>query len=1584
MTETVPQRSATDRVVRVFVSSTFRDMRAERDELVKHIFPQLRKLCEQRGVTWTDVDLRWGITDKQVDEGKVLPICLAEINNCRPFFIGLLGERYGWVPERGAISDDLIAEQPWLAEHLDHSVTELEILHGVLNDPAMANRACFYFRDPAYVETVPAADRVDFVESDAAGREKLLALKDRIRQSGLALYEDYSNPQALAERVLGDLTTAINQEFPPGTEPDPLSAEAAEHEAFAVSRARVYVGRDEYFARLDDHAAGKGPPLVVLGESGSGKSALLANWALRYRSQKRDEPLLMHFIGASAYSADWVAMLRRIMGELRRRFDIDGEIPTEPDDLRAEFANWLHIASARGRVVLVLDALNQLEDRDQAPDLAWLPGAIPANVRLIVSTLPGRSMDALANRDWPTMTVELLTLDERRRFIADYLATYTRSLDEARTKRIASAPQSANPLYLQTLLDELRVVGAHERLSEQIDGYLAAQSVPQLYEQILTRYEADYQRDRPNLVRDAMRLIWSARRGLSETELLELLGGDDEPLPRAHWSLLHFAADRSLVTRSGLINFSHDYLREAVAGRYLPTDADRHGAHTRLVDYFAPRDLSSRKVDELPWQLARADLPERLKDCLVDLDMFRELKTDTKKYELLGYWLQLGDSYDKVTEYTRALDEYESASGAGPDLASRLNEVALFLRECAEYGGTEPLYRRALAISEASFGPDHPDVARGLNNLAELLSATNRHSEAEPLYRRALAIDEASFGPDHPNVAIGLNHVAKLLRATNRHSEAEPPYRRSLAIFEASFRPDHPNVATALSGLAGLLDDTNRHSEAETLYRRALAINEASFGPDHPDVATKLNNLSLLLHTTNRHSEAEPLYRRALAINEASFGPDHPNVAAGLNNLAGLLDATNRHSEAEPLYRRALAIDEASFGPDHPNVATGLNNLAGLLDATNRHSEAEPLVRRSLAINEASFGRDHPEVAAGLSSLAALLYTTNRHSEAEPLMRRALAIDEASFGPDHPNVARHLSSLAELLRATNRHSEAEPLMRRVLVIDEASFGPDHPNVARDLSSLAELLRATNRHSEAEPLMRRVLVIDEASFGPDHPNVARGLNNLAMLLSATNRHSEAEPLYRRSLAICEASFGPDHPDVATRLNNLAALLSDKDRHSEAEPLYRRALAISEASFGPDHPDVAIRLNNLAALLSDKNRHSEAEPLYRRALAINEASFGPDHPNVAAGLNNLAGLLDATNRHSEAEPLYRRALAIDEASFGPDHPNVATGLNNLAGLLDATNRHSEAEPLYRRALAIDEASFGPGHPKVAIRLNNLAVLLRATNRPSEAEPLYRRALAIDEASFGPDHPNVAIRLNNLAELLDAMNRHSEAEPLYRRALAINEASFGPDHPTVARGLSKLAALLDRKGEYTGAEVQFYKALEDAPDDMVVLGNCAFFLQNSWQDFPGAKDLYLRALQADPADGINHMNYAGLCMVMGAAREAEEHLREAWRLVAGEADRFAARTLFLRAALAETRRDNAALYLGQLKTVFGQGIQPMPSRNTTVREHLQQSLAAEQFALFDAIYAAINEPDGLVSLHTLPAWQAIQPRPLDEPWL
>ena len=86
------------RTVRVFISSTFRDMHAERDHLVRLVFPELKERCRKRYVQLIDVDLRWGVTEKQAEGGGALDICLDEIEFCRPFVLGLLGYRYGSTP----------------------------------------------------------------------------------------------------------------------------------------------------------------------------------------------------------------------------------------------------------------------------------------------------------------------------------------------------------------------------------------------------------------------------------------------------------------------------------------------------------------------------------------------------------------------------------------------------------------------------------------------------------------------------------------------------------------------------------------------------------------------------------------------------------------------------------------------------------------------------------------------------------------------------------------------------------------------------------------------------------------------------------------------------------------------------------------------------------------------------------------------------------------------------------------------------------------------------------------------------------------------------------------------------------------------------------------------------------------------------------------------------------------------------------------------------------------------------------------------------------------------------------------------
>lgn len=87
------------RTFRVFVSSTFEDLKAERDALERHVFPRLRTHCEQHGARFQAIDLRWGVGNEAPIDQQTMEIFLREIRRCqatgvRPGFIVLLGDRY--------------------------------------------------------------------------------------------------------------------------------------------------------------------------------------------------------------------------------------------------------------------------------------------------------------------------------------------------------------------------------------------------------------------------------------------------------------------------------------------------------------------------------------------------------------------------------------------------------------------------------------------------------------------------------------------------------------------------------------------------------------------------------------------------------------------------------------------------------------------------------------------------------------------------------------------------------------------------------------------------------------------------------------------------------------------------------------------------------------------------------------------------------------------------------------------------------------------------------------------------------------------------------------------------------------------------------------------------------------------------------------------------------------------------------------------------------------------------------------------------------------------------------------------------
>ena len=424
---------------------------------------------------------------------------------------------------------------------------------------------------------------------------------------------------------------------------------------------------------------------MLIGESGIGKSALLANWGKRYRNNHDDVKVLMHFTGASALSGDWMAMLRRIMGELQESFDLQAEIPQDPNELRRAFPDWVSKASQKGKIVLLLDGLDQLEDKQGAQELTWLQFIARNRWHDHLQLYLGKSLDSVKDRGYSCLTIELLTRQEREQVISQFLAQFSKRLNSKQLEKILDNLKTSNPLTLRIMLDELRQFGSFEKLDEVIDRFLEADSINDVLKLVFERFEKDFETERPGLVKDTLCYIWAARQGLSESELLHLLGKADQPLAQGIWSPLHLALEELIESIAGILKYSHQYIRNAVETLYLKTEDEKRAYHHHLAVYFHNQDeFPKRKVVELPWQWQHSKDWQRLYDLLLNPDFFLA-QWFISRNDLFTYWVavEANTDFHREKAYESILERIKNPIGhfLDTDQTSLLNGIAVLLMD---------------------------------------------------------------------------------------------------------------------------------------------------------------------------------------------------------------------------------------------------------------------------------------------------------------------------------------------------------------------------------------------------------------------------------------------------------------------------------------------------------------------------------------------------------------------------------------------------------------------------------------------------------------------------------------------------------------------------------------------------------------------------------------------------------------------------------------------------------------------------------------------------------------------------------------
>lgn len=443
-------------MIKIFISSTFSDMQAERDAIRLKVLPYLRNYFHKKGYDVSITDLRWGIPNEQLDLTdamvKILSVCAEEIRSCKPFFVLLLGDRYGTIPDERALEAFLIKHPELTYEDVvGKSITELEILYAMKQTDS---NVLVCIRDPELIDKIPQ-DRKS-IYSDPAGLQHIHALKDRI--SGRATVINYHanwDEQNSSVGGLDEFVDALkNKLVEVISEHIGDSAESAESEchksdiAFIREQAERYVNDNKDIAEFLSFMEEKDSVLFVKGNMGSGKTCFLAKCV-----QTLEEADVAHV--ALFFSNNWQSpdisrillnMIHRLLRIAGQEMDMGETTPNE--QLKSIAQRLINQIAKDKKLVLLLDNVDMLQPsvRQHLFEYIPLPQNDP-NYKIVVSVseeapLPMSAVFRLPYRNLLLTEVDIVKLTDK------LLQENGKALSSEVLKRLHEKASFQSPLYL--------------------------------------------------------------------------------------------------------------------------------------------------------------------------------------------------------------------------------------------------------------------------------------------------------------------------------------------------------------------------------------------------------------------------------------------------------------------------------------------------------------------------------------------------------------------------------------------------------------------------------------------------------------------------------------------------------------------------------------------------------------------------------------------------------------------------------------------------------------------------------------------------------------------------------------------------------------------------------------------------------------------------------------------------------------------------------------------------------------------------------------------------------------------------------
>ncbi|KAJ6564870.1 peptidase C14 [Mycena vulgaris] len=542
----------------------------------------------------------------------------------------------------------------------------------------------------------------------------------------------------------------------------------------------------------------------------------------------------------------------------------------------------------------------------------------------------------------------------------------------------------------------------------------------------------------------------------------------------------------------------------------------------------------------------------------------------------------------------------------------------------------------------------------------------------------------------------------------------------------------------------------------------------------------------------------EPMQGHIDSVLSVVFSPDRAQIVSGSSDhTIRVWDARTGKAVMEPIQGHTDGVSSVAFSPDGARIASGSYDCTICVWDARTGEAVTGLIDMYSYIYSVVFSPDGACIASGTFDGTIHVWDA-RTGEAitEPIREHTSSVRSVAFSPNGAHIVSGSDDKTICVwDARTGEAVMEPIQGHTSSVLSVVFLPEGAHIVSGSGDKTiRVWDARTGEAITEPIQGHTDWVRSVVFSPDGAHIVSGSSDHTIRVwDARPGEAVTEPIQGHTSSVRSVAFSPDGARIVSGSDDKTICVWDA-RTGEAVmvPIRGHTDSVSFVVFSPDGTRIASGSRDHTIRVWDaRTGEAVTEPIQGHTDSVSSVMFSLDGVRIASGLSDgTIRLWNARTGEAITEPIEAHVSSVSSVMFSPDGARIVSGsMDNMIRVWDARTGGAVMKPFQEHRDSICSVVFSPdGTRIVSGSVDHTIRVLDARTVEAIMEPIQGHTSSVLSVAFSPDGARIVSSSSDCTiRVWDARTGEAVTEPIQGHTDSVLSVAFSPDGAHIVSGSS-----------------------------------------------------------------------------------------------------------------------------------------------------------------------------------------------------